>query len=241
MDPAQVEAVFKKLKNLSQSKNKTDTELYAQAEEIVKVDDLSIDELFSEKDEKKKAKELAKKYLKDWTPETISEVNALQQLVYFEIVQIRLQSLLNDSHTQAKTVPLRSLESLHKNITEITSLKDKLGISRDNKLKQQKDAFQILENLKKKYKVWCSNNQASREFACESCGQMNLLRILPDKWEAQKHPFFKDRVLGNDHLIRLYQDGKITKDDVGLILECPSDYVDWLIEKWNLTNLNPSS
>ena len=39
-------------------------------------------------------------------------------------------------------------------------------------------------------------------------------------------------MLFSEHLVRLYLEKKITKEDVALILECSPDYIKWLIEKW---------
>jgi hypothetical protein len=50
-------------------------------------------------------------------------------------------------------------------------------------------------------------------------------------WEAQKHPFFKDRILANPHLMHMFKEGKITKHDVAKVLMTSLDYVDWLIKK----------
>jgi hypothetical protein len=61
---------------------------------------------------------------------------------------------------------------------------------------------------------------------------MNILLVKPDAWESQKHPFFSDRILGNEHLIKLYNEGKVSKEDLALIFEVSSDYIDWLVNKW---------
>jgi len=57
------------------------------------------------------------------------------------------------------------------------------------------------------------------------------LKIRTDAWEAQNHPFFKDRVLANKHLLKMYLDKKISRKDVALVLDCSSDYIDWMIKK----------
>lgn len=67
---------------------------------------------------------------------------------------------------------------------------------------------------------------------CPHCGQMCLLKIRTDKYDTIAHPFFKDRILCNLHLIKLYKSGKITQNDVSQILGCSDDYVTWLCEKW---------
>jgi len=60
---------------------------------------------------------------------------------------------------------------------------------------------------------------------------MTLLKIRTDAWEAQKHPFFKDRVLANKHLMKMYKDKKISQKDVALVLDCSDDYIDWMIKR----------
>jgi hypothetical protein len=69
---------------------------------------------------------------------------------------------------------------------------------------------------------------------------MIMLKIRMESWEAQKHPFFKDRLLGNEQLIRLYKLGKLTREDVAAILGTSADYADWLINKWSV-DVNTSS
>jgi DNA-directed RNA polymerase subunit RPC12/RpoP len=97
------------------------------------------------------------------------------------------------------------------------------------------DGYKALETLKRKFKMWLRENQASREMLCPHCGKKVLLRIRTEAWEAQKHPFFKDRILGNTYLIKLYQQGKLSAQDVANILEASPDYVTWLIDKWKLS------
>jgi len=60
---------------------------------------------------------------------------------------------------------------------------------------------------------------------------VNLHRIRVDKYDTFKHPFFIDKVLANKHLWKLYKEGKITKLDVGQVLEASEFYVDWLEKK----------
>ena len=59
-----------------------------------------------------------------------------------------------------------------------------------------------------------------------------MLRIKTDAWEAQKHKMFRDRILCNDHLVKLFMQKKISDDDVSKILGVSKEYVLWLISKW---------
>lgn len=238
-----IQSTLNKLKQLSQYKDFTEEELI----ELAKIKSVEWDKyfdvknMFFDKVEQKYAKELMRKYLQDYQIETISDKNLLKQLVFLEVINIRLQEILNDLQKSAQgksVVNLDILDALHKNLKEIVNLKDKLGISKDKLQQQQDDAFKALDLLKKKFYIWRQNNQASRTLSCPYCGQMILLKIRTDIWEAQKHPFFKDRILGNEHLVKLYLSNKITKQDVAKILEVHPDYVDWLIKKWKLNGQN---
>jgi len=81
-------------------------------------------------------------------------------------------------------------------------------------------------------RIWGEQNQGSRTCICPHCGKMVLLKIRTDKYDVSKHPFFRDRILGNVHMIKLYKENKISKEDCAKILGVSNDYIDWLIEKW---------
>ena len=187
--------------------------------------------MFEDKDEKKSAKDLLRKYLSDYAIETISDKNTLKQLIYLEILNNRLQHILNALHKDSKGVPLQLVDGIHKNIEAIGSLKNKLGLIKTKDPKHSETGFQALEILKKKFAKWREENQGSRTLNCPHCSKMVMLKIRTEAWEAQKHPFFKDRLLTNKHLLSLYKKNKITKEDVANILETSVDYVDWILSK----------
>lgn len=239
---------YERIKNLAQNKGKTKEELLAQIireledKQAEKLEDLSIskddleklslDVMFTLENEKKQARLLAKRYLTEYVLESISDKNTLVQLIFLEIIHNRLQNAINTTYDKSQIVPMQMLDSLHKNLEQISILKDKLGISRDKLDSQKKDSIEIIETLKKKFKAYREQNQASRTLCCPHCGQMTLLKIRIDKYEAIRHPYFRDRILGNVHLIKLYRAGKITKKDVSDILGTSEDYTEWLVEKW---------
>jgi DNA-directed RNA polymerase subunit RPC12/RpoP len=80
-------------------------------------------------------------------------------------------------------------------------------------------------------KKWREENQGSRSLQCPHCGKMVLLKIRTDIWESLKHPFFKDKILANTHLMEMYRIGKISKHDVAKVLGTSVDYVAWLVKK----------
>jgi len=193
-------------------------------------DPLSMELLFTKKKDIESAKALASKYLADYAIEGESDRNMLRQVIYLEVFHRTLQKAANDYDKGAGSVPLQVLEALHKNINQIVSLKEKLGILKKN-TKDEKEGFKALKLLEKKFKAWEAENQGSRTMICPHCGKMVLLKILMDKWEALKHPFFVDRILANRHLIRLFKEKKITKRDIALVLNTSEDYVSSIIEK----------
>jgi len=220
---------IEKYRNLVQYKGLSDKEIIKRVEAN---DEEDISSLFLDKKEKKRAKELQKKYLEDYTIESISDINTLKQLIYLEVLNIRLQETMNIKKKEGKDLSDKVIKSVHENIREISNLKDRLGLSKIKQELNSSDAFKSIEILKKKFKVWRDNNQGSRTTVCPHCGKMILFKIRTDKYEAQKHPFFKDRVLHNTHLMKLLSEGKITKTDIGLILEVSPYYVDWLLSKF---------
>jgi hypothetical protein len=234
---ADIETIIKKLKNLPQYSKLSTEELRKIASNQLTVTNLDVESLFNSAEDKKLARELLTKYLEDFKIENISDNNLLKQLVYLEVFQLNhLQKVANDFDSTNNTVPLAIIDSLHKNLNQIVSLKDRLGLTKQQEV--ESDAFKAFQLLKKKAEIWRQSNQASRTLVCPHCGNMTLLRIRMEAWESQKHPFFKDRVLGNEYLVKCYLDKKLSKEDVAKILDCSNDYIDWLIEKWSLNKNN---
>jgi len=230
--------LFKKFSNLSQFKDLSEKEILGLVEAKIdsmkkpkiKDKDLAVADLFSDKAEQKAANSLLHKYLDQFSIENISDKNTLSQLIYLEVFNKRLQEILNRIEDEKDVPSLKLVDSLHKNLTQITALKGSLGLN--NKSETKTDSWTALETLKKKFKVWRNDNQASRTMICPHCGKMTLLKIRTEGWEAQKHPYFKDRVLGNTELIKIYKQGRLGKGELADILECSTDYIDWLVEKW---------
>jgi len=231
----QIEDRAKKLRNLKSFEGKTDEEIFERAKELLEQEDVDIDIslLFANKKERTQAYVLLQKYLKDYTLESISDKNTIKECVYLEIVQQRLQEKLDGFYKDdKKAVPSQLVEIIHKNSKAILDLKNSLGLNRGKEKKES--GFDALEKLNKRFKRWLIENQASRALGCPHCGKMIMLKMKVEAWEALQHPFFRDRILGNEHLVHMYQNAKISKEDVAKVLEVSSDYVDWLIEKWNL-------
>lgn len=168
--------------------------------------------------------------------DNISDLQLLNELVFFEALQVRYKKQIEKfsnsiTTSEAPKIPTATLKTLNDNLAQIITLKKELGlIAEENK---GDDPFTYIQQLKKKFAKWRENNQASRTIKCTHCSKMIMLKIKTDIWEAQKHPYFKDQVLYNEHLVKLFKEGKINKEDVGKILGCSPFYISWLIEKWH--------
>ncbi|KKM58987.1 hypothetical protein LCGC14_1548670 [marine sediment metagenome] len=191
--------------------------------------DVNVQAMFTENEEKKLARNLVKKYLDDYIIESISDKNTLKQLIYFEVIQYRLQKVTNKAHNENKSVPLKYLDSLHKNSNQIISLKETLGITHDKDAKQ--DSYGSFQDIMKKFAIHRKNNIADRTRLCPYCGEMIHFIMNMDKYDAKKHPFFQGRFLTNKLFIKLYKEKRITKKEFAVGLEVSEDYIDFLLKR----------
>jgi len=197
----------------------------------------------SSKGEKRWASNRFQDYRQKYHIDNISDSQLLSELVFFEALQLRYRKSIekfSNSITTSDTpkIPNAILKALNENLAQIIILKKELGLIREDKTGD--DPFIYIQTLKKKFAKWRESNQASRTIKCTHCSKMILLKIKTDIWEAQKHPYFKDQVLYNERLAKLFKEGIITKDDVAEILGCSEFYVKWLIDKWHSVPDKPS-
>lgn len=188
------------------------------------------------KSEKKVAKKRFKEYRQQYSIESFSDLQLLENLVFRESLQERmlkkLEKLAENEETNDKNViPRPIMSALDENLEQILTLKEKLGLFEN---KEQNDAFQAFKTLEKKFEVWLEENQGSRTLVCPHCSKIIMLLIRTNCWDAKKHPFFKDKVLFNEPAWKLYKAGTITKLDLARILlgkdVTSTDYIDWLEE-----------
>ena len=189
------------------------------------------EERFSDEAERQIATALLAKYKSDYVIESIAELNTLNEIIYFEVVQIRLQTTMNELHKELKATNYDVLDILHKNSEIILKLKNSLGLAKNKDEKRGYDAF---ADLKDRYKIWLDSNQAARTLKCPHCQQFMLLKMRTAAWEAQKHPYFKDNLIYNKYLFdKLGKTIEIDKHFIASVLETSSDYITWVIQKVN--------
>ena len=173
--------------------------------------------------------------------ESLSDLYLLEELVYRETIQERTKQEIENlsksgTEEKKKSIPHYMQDTLDSNLDKIMEIKTKLGLFDEKK--DDDSPYKYIQELKKKFNVWLDENQGSRTLICPWCSKVIMLKIKTDIWEAQRHNFFKDRILCNEHLVLLYKENKITKEDVAKILGVSDNYVTWLIEKWFPSNAN---
>ena len=183
------------------------------------------------KEEKKEAKKSFSSYRRQYSINNLSDLELLSELVFREALQNRYKRKIEDlSDEQKEVIPKYIIESLDSNLSEIIKIKEKLGLFED---KKKTDPFEKFNILRKKFFKWMEENQGSRILTCPhpECGKTIMLKIRTKAWEALKHPFFKDKILANKELWKVYKEGKITKEEQAKILGVTPQYIDWLEEK----------
>lgn len=227
---------IKQIKSLKPFQGKSDGDLREFVSEPTedkqlkaKLAQFTIVDRFRLKDERKLAKVLLEKYLRDYDIESISDCNTLEEIIFLEVIQLRLQDKMNEEYAgDVKAVPFDTLDVLHKNSEAITDLKATLGLNKTGK----GSSYDAFESVKKRFKVWRSQNQGSRTMKCPHCLKPMLLKIRTEAWEAQEHPFFEDTILYNKALFgQLGNKILIDRDFIASVLNVSPDYVDFILTK----------
>jgi len=174
-------------------------------------------------------------YCERYSITNISDYSLLEDLCYREYLMDELKASISEKKIKAATdnkefiIPSYLIANMNNNLEQVLSLKEKLGMLND---RTNSDGFDYIQKLKEKFKKWEEENQGSRTFVCPHCSKMLMLHVKPNMWEVQEHKFFRDKIICNEHLIKLYKENKITKEDAALILGVSPQYILWLIEKW---------
>ena len=222
-----------RLKNLSQYKGLSDAELTQIAKDKLEEEKkYKADWVGLTKEEAKTADNSYKSYIDKYSVEKFSELEDLKSLIVNEVIKERYQKHLLEKEEKNQIPPKTEIDAFTSIQNQILTLKDKLGFLEDV---GKDDPFKYHQQLKKKFKRWCENNQVSRTLTCPYCSRLIMLLMRVDKYDALKHPYFKDKTLFNEHAFKLLEEGKISKLDVAKIIQGEeaesTDYVNLILDR----------
>jgi hypothetical protein len=226
-----LQAEFLRLRASKSLTKASDEEVYEKAKENLKKSDIEVVQSFKDKKDKELASRLVDKYLSDYSIESISERNTLQEVIRLEVIQNRLHEKLEDLYTKNdKALSLQTLEQIYRNGNEIVKLKNTLGLSKPKDVKLAPyDAYQ---HALKRWRTWREENQASRTKECPYCQKIIWWKMRTEAWELRKHPFFQDKMVYNKKLFAsLGQTVTIDEKFIADVLEVSVDYIPWVLSK----------
>jgi len=241
MDEVKINKEYRRLKNLHQYRKYDEASLKKVSYLNVIKQLADIKSLFTDPDEIKECEKSLAKYMSDYIPETVSDINILRSVIYLEIFNKKLQKKLDDFEKVDNRSIININELILKNLEKILKLKESIGMTKDKKSTERGSLEEKISLWKKQFDLWLRNNAASRYRVCPHCGQDIMLRIRMDKWDLVKHPFFKDRILHNKTLMDAYIkfiNGKpVIADDnfISNVLEASPDYLKWLTDRFYKT------
>jgi len=171
----------------------------------------------------------------------LSLLQLLEELVFLETISERYKNKIarlskNKQVKDSNVVPSSLMKELGENTKQVLELKEKLGLFDD---KEKLDAYQDIENLKKKFEVYRKAHPLSFKTTCPFCSEIYFLKRKTENYEPHVSPFFENKILVNRPLFKLYHEGKISKKDIADVLGTSEDYIDW-VEK-NILKIKKST
>jgi hypothetical protein len=220
---------IKRLKNLKQNKNKAEHLLEKDAQKNIWKKQVDIELRFDKPEDKKLAIKLFEDYLDNYLFESFSDINALADLVFEEVLKFNLQSKLQKKigDKDDAFVPEKLVDAIHNVDEKVFQLKERLGI---NKQLEKQNDLSALQQLEKRFNTYIQFNKHEFSTVCSSCGHPQLLRRRVKDFDNLKHPFFSGRFWYNRRGIELVKSGIWTKEQYAFVFFTSVDYVDWCIK-----------
>lgn len=252
-----LESQIKKICNLPQYKDKSEEFLRKKAMVTLQKKQFKISDKFNDEQEIKQAEKLFDNYLNEYDFEGYIELTTLGDLVYNEILKMRVEKKLNSGVSNNKdTKPFindRDVKTLHDLTNKIDELRKKLGMIGNI----EDDELTILQKQEKQLDTYIEENEndfiAWIPYFCHKCGYVGtesylLYREVKD-FKTLKHPWYAGRFLFNYPLFKKVKEEKISKEDAIEILlgvglgkksiteenrKYCTDYIDYCLNNWAL-------
>ena len=218
------------LRNMQQYKNLTEEELTSVVQQKIEEKEIVDNLTFCVNDEEKKfAQDLLDRYLGQCSFENESDKDTLKQLIDLEILVERVKKYLKQEYNKdTPSLPTHMMEQLQDLNTQILEIKEKLGLS----TKDKKDSTWLEEwnKLKKKALNHYSTHAGCNVVKCPYCQKLFYLLMKIDNLTPEKCNWFRDTVLYNESLFKLYDEKRITEDELADILGVSKFYIDLIYE-----------
>ena len=198
------------------------------------------------------SEEKFKYYISKYNIDTISDLDNLSSLIFWEILGYRFQSEINKFSAEGKFPPDRLTTQLQETQEKEAELKIKLGIDKKDISDNQ---LTVLQQLEKRFNVWLEENRnectLDVPMICEKCNHeakySYLLRKRVKDFDVLKHPWFAGRWFFNLPVLKFVKQGILTKQQAAEILsnasenintqsafsqEYCTDYIDYCLDHW---------
>ena len=224
-----LEKIKKKLKNLPQYREMPEEELNKIAQEKSEKDNLLSSLTFCLPQEKEYATKLLEGYLNESSFENFSERDTLSQLIGLEILAERIKNYLATEYGKANPgIPVQMVQQLNDLNTQILNLKEKLGLIRKDK--ESNNTLDEWNKLKAKALNYYKESQGCNVVKCPYCQKLFMLLKNIKDYTAEKIPWFRKTLLYNHKLFELYEQNRITKEEMCVIFGVSQDYIDLIFE-----------
>lgn len=215
---------LKRIQNLKQNKDRSDSELEHLAKLNLKERDFKKNPIFQDEKDQDLAEKKFKSYITDYQFENLSDIDTLRSLLFTEILEIKLQQRIeikiSDDSKNISEFDTRQLKDVQ---NQIISLKIKLGISKEE---GDVDELSGLDVLKKRYETYIQQNKNEFTIYCKHCAKPLLLRRRVKDFEVYKHPWFAGRWLFNYEILKDVKEEKLDKKTAWRYLCAASNSID---------------
>jgi hypothetical protein len=226
----ELEKKIHQLKNLKQYKDLNDAELERLAKEELDKKNIITNLAFCMDDEEKEfATDLLNRYLSQSGFENEADRDTLKQLIDIEILLERVKKFLKTEYGKANpAIPVQMMEQLQDLITQSNDLKGRLGLT-------SKDATQATwindwSKLKKKAINYFETHKGCNVVKCPYCQNLFYLLMRTENLTPEKCGWFEKTILYNHKLFELYDQKKITKEEITEVLGVSVFYIDYIFE-----------
>jgi len=222
------EALFNRKRGLKQYQKLSDEELFKIVDRELEETELKKSFIGFKDQELERALSLYYKYLDENSFENLAEKSSLITLVYLEILKERIQEFIKKEEIEKNgAIPLQMAEKILEIDTQIMEIKEKLSMLKD---KNDSTFVKTWEELKKKALTYYNEHAGCTTVKCPHCQKLFNLLMDVSNLTPEKCSFFRGTTLYNEKLMKLYEEKRLTIDEVAEILGVHPKYINFIFE-----------